>query len=494
MSGQTIRLDWKPPGRVAAAFMNSTADVQIINGPVGSGKTTAVQMKSTKLAALQRPSPRDGVRRFKLTIVATTYRQIWRALLPSWWKRMPREIGDFTGAENAPAVHRIPMELGDGSRCEFHTDFLAIGDNAVEDVLRGYEPTAFWLYEMDLLQREVFLYAKGRAGRYPDSSDGGPSWYGIFGDCNAPKLSNWLYQDVFRVSPGKRKEDGVELFVQPGGFDRDAENLDNLPGGREYYVKQAKGQPQWYIDAMINNRSGYSRAGKPVYSEFSDHLHIAPAALEAIPGIPLQIGLDAGGSPAAVFCQRMANGQWRILRELIGEKGTGARRFADDLSKMLGDHFSEVRDIVAYADPSAAYGADKEAGEKSWIEIVAERAKIVVEAAPTNALLPRLEAVRKPLSTLIDGEPALLASPECVMLREGFNSGYRFKKMTGGDEERFTEEPDKFTPHSHVHDALQYVLSGGGEDMEIRGRSQSQEQDFNTRVRDVQTDWNPLGA
>ena len=483
MPGQTLNLDWSPPGPVAAAFMNAKKRVQIINGPVGSGKTTACFMKAIMLGAAQMRSTRDGVRKFKLCVVRDTYRQLWKTTLPSWFKRIPRNVGDFTGAENAPATHRIQFQLGDKSVVDLHIDFIAIGENAAEDVMRGYEPTVWYLNEADLLAREIYLFAKGRWGRYPDMSEGGPSWHGIIMDCNAPELTSWLYLDIFRNPP-----DDVDLFRQPGGNDPGAENVQNLPPG--YYQDQAKGQPNWYIKRFLDNVPGYSRAGKPIYPEFNDHFHTAKQPLAAVRWRTLIVGLDGGLSPAAVFLQRMPNGQWWCLDELVTNAGTGPIRFGEMLAQRLVERYPGF-EIEGFADPSTVYGTDKDQGEKSWLDIVAAGTGITIQPAPTNALIPRLEAVRKPLMRLIDGGPAFLLDPvHCPMLREGFNSGYRFKKLPLADIERYAEDPDK-TPHSHPHDALQYAMSAGGEDQEIRARSDSAWQSNERRPLHVH-DWDPF--
>lgn len=495
-AGHQLNLLWEPPGPVAARFMASQARVQIINGPIGSGKTTCAFIKAIRLATRQAPSTTeltmfDGVmcptRKFKLCVVRDTYRQLWKTTLPSWFKRVPRSAGQFVGAENAPASHRILLALADGTVVDFLVEFGAIGDNDPQDFMRGYEPTAFYINEADLVAREIFTYAKGRVGRYPDMSEGGPTWYGILMDCNAPELTNWLYLDVFRRTPEEMAADGVELFRQPGGQSPGAENLKNLPPG--YYDEQCKGAEAWYIARMIDNKPGHSRAGKPIYPEFNDTLHVAEQRLEPIPGLPLIIGLDAGLTPAAALGQRAPNGQWRILAEMVSEPGVGAKRFAQRLSQLLHERFEGFR-VVAYADPSAAYGADKQAGEHSWIDIVAMEAAIQVDAAPSNALTRRLEAVRLPLTRLIDGHPGFLISAACTMLREGFNSGYHFKKFQIGAEERYAEEPEK-NGYSHPHDALQYLMSGGGEDIEVMYRRE--ERDHATRQGMAMNEDHPWG-
>jgi hypothetical protein len=485
MSGQIINIGWKSPGPVSSAFMASNKRVQFLNGPVGGGKTTTNFVKHLRYASRQKRSTRDGTRKYKLCVVRDTYRQIWKTTLPTWWKRIPRDQGEFVGAENAPATHRVNFELPDRSIVNFQVDFVGIGENAVEDVLRGYEPTAFMLNEADLLAREVYTFARGRWGRYPDMSEGGPDWWGITGDANAPELESWLYTDIF--DDMKRPPD-VDLFIQPSGFSPSAENTENLPPN--YYTDQAQGAPEWYIARMIENRPGYSRGGKPIFTEFRDTLHVSTRA-QFVPHLPLHLGLDAGGSPAAVLGQRMPNGQWRIFDELVAEQGTGSLRFGAMLAQLLHAKYSGARTIVAHADPSAAYGADKQAGELDWIEIVSKAIGIVVSAAPTNRLAPRLEAVRKPLSQLIDGEPAFLLNPCCVVLRKGFNSGYRYRKVAGKREDLYHDEPEK-NECSHPHDALQYLMSAGGEDLEIRDRKLRNFGDVQRWASQAQTDWDPL--
>lgn len=500
MSGALTRiLEWRPPGPVAARFMASTAPVQILNGPIGSGKTTAALMKLIRLAARQAPSTRDfergaggaliPIRKFKACVVRDTYRQLWKTTLPSWFKRIPRTVGTFTGAENAPASHHVSFMLSDGTLLDFQVDFIAIGENAVEDVLRGYEPTAFYLNEADLLAREVYTYARGRAGRFPDMSEGGPSWYGVLMDCNAPELSVWVYQDMFKLSGDGLRAIGVELFRQPSGLSPQAENLENLPAG--YYSNAASSSPDWYVRRMIMNQPGYSRAGKPCYPEFVDSLHVPDNDLVVVRGLPLQLGLDAGLNPAAIAGQRMPNGQWRIIDEVIGEQGMGPIRFAKMLAQRLHEPlFEGIGAVRGYADPSAAYGADQQGGERTWIEIVAHEAGIRIDAAPTNKLIPRLEGVRLPLTRLIDGQPGFLLSPRCSVLREGFNAGYRFRRMKVG-EENYADEPEK-NEYSHPHDALQYLCSAGGEDLEIRDRRGKQQALLGGQMRQHVHDWDPV--
>lgn len=493
MEANRLRLEWRPPGPVAAAYFADRSTISLINGPVGSGKTTASLMKLIRLAREQRVATtrtlpgQDGVacpvRMFRVTVVRDTYRQLWKTTIPSWWTRVPRSVGVWTGSDGDPATHEVQFRLPDRTIVEFKADFVAIGDQAVEDVLRGYETTGFYLNETDLCAEEVLDYALTRLGRYPPMSEGGPSWTGILGDLNAPELNNWAYNRFFRQTVADLACQSVALFRQPSGLSPKAENQANLPPG--YYQRMAQTAPEWVVRRMIQNVPGYSRAGKPVYPEFNDDLHVADVAYAH--GLPLLIGLDAGGHPAAVIGQKLPSGRWHILHELVGEPGTGAARFGNDLANLLRDRYPMATEIEGWADPSAAYGADTKAGEQTWIEVVAAQAAIPVRAAPTNRPLARWEAVRAPLTRLIDGRPGFLLHPGCTALRAGFNAEYRFRKVQGTD--RYDEQAEK-NAASHPHDALQYLCSGGGEDQAIRARRGEDRRRHSGRPRQAPA-WDP---
>ena len=114
------------------------------------------------------------------------------------------------------------------------------------------------------------------------------------------------------------------------------------------------------------------------------------------------------------------------------------------------------------ADPSAAFGVDAQQNAYDWIQAVANRTHIRFRGAPTNVPGTRWSAVRGPLIGTIDGtQPEFLLSPRCKILRRGFNSGYRFRKIQIAGENRYEDKADK-NEYSHPHDALQYLMIGGG--------------------------------
>ncbi len=81
----------------------------------------------------------------------------------------------------------------------------------------------------------------------------------------------------------------------------------------------------------------------------------------------------------------------------------------------------------------------------------------------------RREALKKPFSELIDGEPAILISPRCKLLRTGLNTGFRYKKLNVSGAERFSDEVEK-NEYADICEAAEYACLMDGADLEIAER------------------------
>jgi hypothetical protein len=113
-----------------------------------------------------------------------------------------------------------------------------------------------------------------------------------------------------------------EYFDQPGGLlpaclkaNPAAENLQNLDAG--YYIISAAGQPEDYVRRMIRNEWGASVSGERVYQTFRAERHVPGRASSRRPGQVLRLGLDGGGTPAAVIGGRDSYGRRIIYDEVV---------------------------------------------------------------------------------------------------------------------------------------------------------------------------------
>ena len=467
-----------PPGPVALAFRRATDTVQALNGPVGGGKTTTLFEKFCMVQPMkQPPSPIDGVRRRVITVVHQDYRKLWRGPIPTYWKIFPKNMADstWTGGRNDPATHEMKFEhVRDGGPVHVTVNFIAIGDQDPEDVMRGYETSDWLLMEADLLAEDVFTYAMTRLARAPGREHGDLLNPAIGCDFNAPQFESWVYERMTGEWAASRRlyqQPPAAFEVQKGIFELnpDCENLHNLDQG--YYPRQIEELKARDIDLVrrfICNRPGYSKIGLPCYGEeYDDEVHAAKQALDPDPRLPLYLGVDAGGSPAAQLGQVKPGGRLWLLGEIIGAPGTGPQRFGAQINEVLASpRFSmfERADMMAFPDPSAFYGGDQESqgvADLDWVTKLREKTGIDCRSPGSNAILPRLTAVKN-LLILPGRYPGLLLCPRhCPVTRRGFAQGYQFSKVERANNSGIYVPPVPVkNEYSHPHDAVQYLAMG----------------------------------
>jgi hypothetical protein len=192
---------------------------------------------------------------------------------------------------------------------------------------------------------------------------------------------------------------------------------------------------------------------------------LAEVPIEPVRGVPLLIGADWGLTPAAVIGQRLADGQWILVDELT-TADTGIVRFAELLVAHVAQHYPN-HECEGFGDPAGNQRAQTD--ERTVFDIMKSHTPWRWRPAPSNDVQMRLEVVRNALSRLIDGKPGLVVSPRCAMLRRALAGGYRYKQQRLGLGLNYSETPEK-NEFSHVADALQYLLSGGGEASVVLGK------------------------
>jgi hypothetical protein len=454
-AGRDVRV-LQAAGPVSEAFLNSSAFVEVLVGPFGSGKTTTCVFKCWRMA-VQAPIGLDGWRRVKGVAVRDTYPELYRTLIPTWLAWFLPSEGEWTGGSNRPAKHVLKFSDKFGP-IELTMDFVAIGDQRPDKALDGYEPTFAWLNGLSGMSPDVLTYMVGRVGRFPALRTlpaGSDVPARIIADTNATDVDHWIFEKLVQNTP-----EGTRIFMLPGGRSPSAENIANLPVG--YYDRQVKqnADKPWWVKIFVDNQWGPSRDGDPVYLAYQDHLHRSESPLEVL-NSDLFLGIDAGtatgGQPAAVLAQRRSDGQLRVLLEAFyGRCGPTefARRLRQDMALRIGARLPSR----AWFDPSASFGV--ETGELGFVAKVGEVLQVPMTEAPGgNELSLRIDGVAGLLTHLIDGQhPGLLLDPSCMTLRKGFVSHYRHRISSAGKRD---PRPEK-NEYSHLQDALQYVVLGLG--------------------------------
>jgi hypothetical protein len=482
--------EYKPPGPIGAAFIESTHPISIIMGPAGSGKTVASAYKGPWLASAWFPVCKDGVIRVKMTVLRDTYRDLSRTALESWHnerlfpEKHPFTV-EYTGGIDRPVLHKLKWFTVRDSRkvpVEFTAQFAAIGDANPDQFVKGFETSFMWLNECDMLNERVPGLTFMRTGRFPAVDQIAPSELnrvmkpaqsamramGIaleddevvlprmqWGDCNPPDFDNWV---VKRMVEEPESWPLYKMFRQPSGLSPHAENRIGKP--RSAYEQDLLGMTPNDARRYVYGEPGYALDGRPVYEQdFTLQAHRADEKMRPVQGLPLALGMDAGGSPAAAIGQFMPNGQLRLLAEVCADPGTGPARFSEMIFEKLISEFPGFAVREAYSDPSSWYGADKQAGELAWVETVAKALNINIEPTASNEPSLRQEAVRWYLRHRIDGYTAgLIINPSMKVTIGGFAAHYKLtKQASSGNTDKIAVHKNSY---SHVHDAIQYLCLG----------------------------------
>jgi hypothetical protein len=463
----------KPLGPVAGAYCLDNSRVAVIEGPVGSGKSTASCLRLARHAYEQTPGT-DGIARTRWAIVRNTKPQLVDTTQKTWFEIFPeKDYGEFIKRDAIQTWSFMPQ----GHRYPIHAEFIfrALDDAADVSNLLSLEVTGFWFNECREIAEEIIAHA-GRRCRYLNG-DRPSKWSGWIGDTNPWDTEHFL-QDRLVTNP----REGWKHFIQPGGMEDNAENLENLEQteetlalpfshprrreqGRSYYIKAVQDYSPEDARVYVHAQRGITKHGKPIYSDYRDGVHCK--AFDLVPGLPLVLGLDFGRTPAAVIGQHTATGQWRARYELCSFD-MGVKRFGEELKRFLTERCFGFEIGSVTGDPA---GNAKDGSEQTAFDLL-RASGIICKPAGTNELSVRIEAVQGNFRRMVDGQPGIIIHPDCKMLRRACIDGYHFRKLNVSGN-RFAEDPDK-NDWSHVAEALQYLLLGGGEARVVMNRKLNQ--------------------
>lgn len=466
--------DYVPDGKVLTEFFWDRSRLGIIQGPIQSGTSSACCHRLWVQAEEQLPDD-DGVRRTRWIVTRDTYKDLRETTIKTWLHWFPEAVwGPFIRAEPGYHMLRRAHSSGDGTTVECEVIFLALPDpDVAEKVLASYEITGFFRNEAQFAEKRVIDELLSRCARYPSKSFGpGATWYGGFLDLNAPVEGHWIpYMRGDITLPADWTEEqkramecpeGWEFFVQPPGLIeeqkegravyRENPEAENQKWTTQPYLELIRGKDKDWIDQRVLNKIGVYRGGKPVYPQFFPTDHIALVDAPPVDGVPLIVGLDFGREPAAAVCQCI-NGQWRVLGELIGSNES-AILFAPRLKRFLAQKFPGFH-AEFWGDPR---GADKgQNDETTAYDIFNANGMKVMPATTDN----NVEMRRSAMSSVLMRRNGLKVNPSCTTLKVGMGGGYHFPKIRGTG--YFSERPNKNSVYSHICEAFENAVLGGGE-------------------------------
>jgi hypothetical protein len=447
--------------------------MNIIRGPLGSGKTKATLFKIVQLLCEQRPDS-NGVRRSRVAAVRNTYPDLVATTIAEFRECIHPLMGKVVNGH--PPTCNMNFALPDGTTVDAEIMFLAL--DREEDIrkFRGMQVTFIWFNELRFLPMAVVNEGLSRCDRFPQ-----PGWSPFVGglaDSNAWDEDHPLEEMSQRFAMGQME--GWTFFNQPPAVlrcaeeetgahcslngtwwkvNKAAENLTVL--GESYYARQIAGNKDDWIRVNLGNETGLSLDGKPVHPDYQESIHRAEKPLEPVRGIITHVGMDFGLSPAAVFLQRQSSGRWHAYDEVVCDD-MGAAKFADQLKLTVAywrNRCGADLEFLFRGDPSGDNRSQTD--ERTVFQTLAVNGIIAVPAS-TNDVGIRRAALERPLTRMVAGGPGILLSPKCKMLRKGLKGGFQYKRVRVAGSDRYQDKPDK-NIYSHVCEAAEYGLMDAGE-------------------------------
>lgn len=422
-----------PP--VVANYMLSNAFVRIIEGPVGSGKTTGSIMEILRRALEQRQGP-DGIRRTRWVITRQTLGQMKMTILPdilTWFRgiatyKVSEQLITLSFDDVVCEMYMIPLEAEDDQRR-----------------LLSMQLTGCYINECIEISPDFISAIAGRCGRYPSKADGGPTWHGIIADTNFPVIGS----DWWKLFEEDRPHDWA-IFKQPSGLSEFPENIENLPDG--YYIRLASNPNKAWVQRYVLAEYGEDPSGSAVFGKSFKRTFHTVEDLDPVQGMPLLIGQDFGRAPCSLICQPDHLGRLLVLEEVIAEDIGLETHVSRSLKPQLYAEKYFGKMFAAVGDPSGI--AKGNMLEENSFDVL-RRLGIPAFPAPTNNIDPRLGAVETLFLQQRDGGPAIIISRKgCPMLVRALNGAYRYANTKAGDRKAL---PEKKHPWSDLADCLQYV-------------------------------------
>lgn len=487
----------------------SEAAVRGIMGPVGSGKTVGCFNDWWFNRAMRQPPNEAGIRKRRLVVVRNTYAELQSTSI----KTFVQWFGDIGRLRlSVPIEFKIRYPMEDGTRIEAEVLFLSMDRPIDVKKLKSLDASDVFLNEASELGKPVFDMATARIGRYPREGRYECWLPSLLMDTNPCDDDHWYYKlaerppeeeeklaeleqllkdvcgsdrqlfDFFRQPPAMLKQGKapqVKWLPNPA-----AENIENLPGGYAYYITQMAGKSEDWIKVFVLGDYGVVTAGRPVYPEFSQSVHVNPTNHVFDPRLPLILGWDFGHTPSVEFAQITPRGRLIGLDELCGES-IGLNTFIKEVVAPHMRRFYQGAEVLSTADPAGEQGSQHDK-EMNCIKLLNDLG-IPTKPAHSNDPTLRREAVVDWMQKMVGGEPGMSLSPKQRKLIRGMAGKYFYQRLEVSGEARFRDAPVK-NMYSHPCEAWQYLCMGTQLEMVKAAKAVKRARGSNGRSRAVVAD------
>ena len=467
----SVEYEYKPAGATLKKFhQKRDAFVRVLIGPLGSGKTQAAISEILHLIDNQQADV-NGKRRSRWVVARNTLPDLFTTTIKDFREITDQmNVGEFK-VGTPPTWIGEYQHIDGATTVEFEVIFLAFDHPDDEKKARGLQLTGVWFNEMKELSRRNVDMLMGRVGRFPPRAQVPDGWNGVIGDTNAPDRDHWLVKLAVEVKP-----EGWWFGIQPPGVRLvgglwealpNAENAQNLV--KNYYKRQLAGKAESWIRQNLANEFVFHSDGRPVHPDFAESLHVMQ--VRPTPGLKLYIGIDFGRTPAATICQEQHSGCWYVLDELTTEN-MGALQFGKILKAFLNEKYAGFA-VEIYGDPA---GNAMSQSDDSTPFAMLEASGITAWPAPTNDYEERTSVLDNQLRQIVEGRPAFLIDPRCIVCIKGMAGAYMFRRVRVSGEDRFHDQPVKDAT-SHVVESLHYAMLGKGLGQELFSQGWQEEFD-----------------
>jgi hypothetical protein len=424
-------------GVTQAPFIMTRAEVTILMGPQGEGKTYAGAWAMWLHA--KEYFERTGKKEFWV-IARDTWENINRWTVPAILKALPFMVAPCHGGKELTGQY-------------LHCYLLGMRDWDSLTKLQGAEVGGIWLEEpapyMDRgnsgLAIEVYDIAISRVGRQEQSKPR------LQVTMNPAHARHWTTKE-FLTNPRFPSRDfpdwKLETYRIPYG-----ENKFALDEHQRQGVKAAFARNDALAARFISGETAYVYVGERVTPEYNERLHKAGFDFEVIPGALGFMWFDGGLNPTMIVGQVSPRGHLLIMDSMVGEN-IGMEQLIEGWGLPLMEKYKKVKQWRAIGDPSLKNREQSSSDNAAW-KVIESGLGVTFEPGPVE-WSTRREALKTGLGLLIDGSPKIQISQSEEYLSEALAGGWHYAKTNAG--EVLTDLPVK-DRYSHPGDAASYGIA-----------------------------------